>query len=122
VDEEGNLYIVDRKKEMIKYKAWSIAPAELEATLLEHPAVNDCAVVGAPDAEAGEAPHAFVALRQGQTATPAELQRFVADRVASYKQIHTLEIVEAIPRTSSGKILRRVLKEQASRAAAGTST
>jgi long-chain acyl-CoA synthetase len=112
VDKEGNLYIVDRKKEMIKYKAWSIAPAELEATLLEHPAVNDCAVVGAPHPEAGEAPHAFVVLGQGQRATPEELQRFVADRVASYKQIQTLEIVEAIPRTPSGKILRRILKER----------
>jgi long-chain acyl-CoA synthetase len=121
VDEEGNLYIVDRKKEMIKYKAWSIAPAELEAALLEHPAVNDCAVVGEPHPEAGEAPRAFVVLRQGHNATSEELRQFVAERVASYKQIHTLEVVDAIPRTPSGKILRRILKEQV-RGAAISST
>jgi long-chain acyl-CoA synthetase len=111
-DEDGRLFIVDRKKEMIKYKAFSIAPAELEAVLLEHPAVLDCGVTGQPDPEAGEVPRAFVVLRQGETSSPAELQAFVAERVAAYKQIRVLEIVSSIPRTPSGKILRRMLKEQ----------
>lgn len=113
VDEEGNLFIVDRKKEMIKYKAFSIAPAELEAVLLEHPAVQDCAVVGQPDDEAGEVPKAFVVLHPDRSAPVEELNAFVAERVAGYKQIRALELLDAIPRTPSGKILRRVLKEQA---------
>lgn len=112
VDETGNLSIVDRKKEMIKYKAFSIAPAELEAVLLEHPDVVDCGVTGQPDVEAGEVPRAAVVLRSDSTATPEELQAFVAARVAAYKQIRVLELVDTIPRTPSGKILRRVLKEQ----------
>ncbi|HLJ69151.1 MAG TPA: AMP-binding protein [Chloroflexota bacterium] len=112
-DEDGNLFIVDRKKEMIKFKAFSIAPAELEGILLEHPAVLDCAVIAQPDAEAGEVPRAYVVLRPDQEATSDELRAFVAERVAGYKQIRALEIVATIPRTPSGKILRRVLKEQA---------
>jgi long-chain acyl-CoA synthetase len=112
VDAAGNLSILDRKKEMIKYKAFSIAPAELEAVLLEHPAVVDCGVTAMPDEEAGEAPYGFVVLRPGMSASPDELQRFVAERVAGYKQIRKVEIVDAIPRTPSGKILRRVLKER----------
>ena len=109
-DENGNLHIVDRKKEMIKYNAFSIAPAELEGVLLEHPAVLDCGVTGDSDPEAGEVPHGFVVLRPGADVSPEELQRFVADRVAGYKQIRRIDLVEAIPRTASGKILRRMLK------------
>ncbi len=112
VDERGNLFIVDRKKEMIKYKAFSIAPAELESVLLEHPAVSDCAVTGQPDPEAGEVPCAYVVLHPGQQVAPEELKDFVRERVATYKQVRTIELVDAIPRTPSGKILRRVLKEQ----------
>jgi acyl-CoA synthetase (AMP-forming)/AMP-acid ligase II len=113
MDGEGRLYIVDRKKEMIKYKAFSIAPAELEGLLLEHPAVADCAVTAQPDADAGEVPHAFVVSRPDRPVTAEELQDFVASRVATYKQIRSLEFVDAIPRTPSGKVLRRVLKERA---------
>jgi long-chain acyl-CoA synthetase len=113
LDEHGNLLIVDRKKEMIKYKAFSIAPAELESVLLEHPAVLDCAVCPQPDEEAGEVPCAFVVLRPGIETTAADLQDFVAARVASYKQIKSLHFVDAIPRTPSGKILRRLLTERA---------
>jgi long-chain acyl-CoA synthetase len=110
VDEEGYIYIVDRKKEMIKYKSFSIAPAELEAVLLEHPDVADCGVIGAPDAVAGEVPKAFVAPRAGRTIDLDALARFVAERVAGYKQIRHFEVVDSIPRTPSGKILRRMLK------------
>src|SRR5258708_17905163 len=97
--------------EMIKSNAWSIAPAELEALLLEHPAVRDAAVIGWPDAETGEAPRAFVVLRAGETATPEQLIAFANGKVAKYKAIRRLEIVESIPKTASGKILRRELKD-----------
>jgi long-chain acyl-CoA synthetase len=111
VDEEGYIYIVDRKKEMIKYKSFSVAPAELEAVLLEHPDVADCGVTGVADAEAGEVPKAFVVPRAGSRIDLDELARFVAERVAGYKQIRQFEVIDSIPRTPSGKILRRMLKD-----------
>jgi long-chain acyl-CoA synthetase len=110
VDEEGYIYIVDRKKEMIKYKSFSIAPAELEAVLLEHPEVADCAVTSVEDAEAGQVPKAFVVPRAKGRIDMDALARFVAERVAGYKQIRHFEVIDAIPRTPSGKILRRLLK------------
>jgi 4-coumarate--CoA ligase len=118
VDAEGHVFVVDRLKELIKYKGFQVPPAELEALLLTHPAVVDAAVVGLPDDEAGEIPAGFVVLRQGSSA-PAEeiareIQEFVASQVAGYKQIRRLTVVEAIPKSASGKILRRVLREQAS--------
>jgi len=111
VDADGYLFIVDRKKEMIKCKSFSIAPADLEAVLVQHPDVSDCAVVGIPDAECGEVPKAFVVAQAGSTIDPGSLDRFVAERVAGYKRIRCFEIVNAIPRTPSGKILRRLLKQ-----------
>jgi long-chain acyl-CoA synthetase len=110
IDEESYVYIVDRKKEMIKYKSFSIAPAELEAVVLEHPDVADCGVTGVKDGEAGEVPKAFVVLREDRCIELDELARFVADRVAGYKQIRHFEVVDKIPRTPSGKLLRRMLK------------
>ncbi len=112
MDEEGYVTILDRKKEMIKYKGYQIAPAELEALLLEHPAVMDSAVIPKRDVESGEVPKAFVLLRQGQQASAEELMRFVEERVAPYKKVREVEFVEAIPKTPSGKILRRELIEQ----------
>jgi 4-coumarate--CoA ligase len=114
-DERGYVFIVDRKKEMIKSNAWSIAPAELEATLLEHPAVREVAVIGTPDAAAGEVPRAFVALGAGQTTTAEELMAFANARLATYKAIRAVTFVDAIPKTASGKILRRELKAQYAR-------
>ncbi len=110
VDEDGYFYIVDRIKEMIKYKGWQVAPAELEAILLSHPAVADAAVIPSPDPEAGEVPKAFVVKKA--EVTEEELMAFVAERVAAYKKIRKVEFVEQIPKTLSGKILRRVLIEQ----------
>jgi len=110
MDEDGYVYILDRKKEMIKYRGYQIAPAELEAILMEHPAVQDCAVVGMPDQDSGEIPKAFIVLREGMTAGPAELMAFVADRVAPYKKIRDVAFIPEIPKNFSGKILRRVLK------------
>ena len=113
IDAQGYVYIVDRKKEMIKYKGFGIAPAELEALLHEHPAVADCAVVPKRDPDAGEIPRAFVVLHASVSVTADELMQFVAGRVAGYKQIRAVEFIDAIPKNPSGKILRRVLKERA---------
>ena len=110
IDREDYVFICDRKKEMIKYKGFSISPAELEAVLLEHADVADCGVVGAPDDEAGQIPKAVVVPRSGAKLDVAELSDFVAGRVAGYKQIRQWVIVDKIPRTPTGKILRRNLK------------
>jgi acyl-CoA synthetase (AMP-forming)/AMP-acid ligase II len=109
-DEEGCFFVVDRVKELIKYKGLQIAPAELEAVLLAHPAVADAAVIPLPNEEAGEVPKAYVVLK-GE-ATPDEIMGFVAGRVAPYKKIRCLEVIDQIPKSPSGKILRRVLVER----------
>jgi acyl-CoA synthetase (AMP-forming)/AMP-acid ligase II len=111
-DEEGYVTILDRKKEMIKYKGYQIAPAELEALLLEHPAVLDAAVIPKREMESGEIPKAFVVLRPGQSVSAGEIMRFVEERVAPYKKVREIEFVEAIPKSVSGKILRRELIER----------
>jgi len=112
LDEEGYVTILDRKKEMIKYKGYQIAPAELEALLLEHPGVLDSAVIPKRDAESGEIPKAFVLVREGHSPSVEELIRFVEERVAPYKKVREIEFVDAIPKTPSGKILRRELIER----------
>jgi len=109
-DADGYFTIVDRLKELIKHKGFQVPPAELEAVLCGHPAVADAAVIPIPDAEAGEVPKAFVVLR-GQVSA-ADLIAYVAERVAPYKKIRAVEVIDAIPRSPSGKILRRVLKER----------
>lgn len=111
MDAEGYIYIVDRKKEMIKYKGFSVAPAEVEAVLFQHEAVADCAVIGKPDVEAGEIPKALVLLRSGQEISPDDLMEFVGSRIAGYKRVREVAFVTSIPKTASGKILRRVLLE-----------
>jgi acyl-coenzyme A synthetase/AMP-(fatty) acid ligase len=113
-DVEGFFRVVDRQKEMIKYKGFAVAPAEVEAVLLEHPAVRECGVVGRPDACAGEIPVAFISLRDGFVTggkLEEELCAFVADRLASYKQPREVHFVDAVPKTASGKILRRELRQ-----------
>jgi len=112
LDEDGYVYILERKKEMIKYKGYQVAPAELEAVLHEHPAVLDAAVIPKPHLESGEIPKAFVVLREGFQASPEELMAFVAERVAPYKKIRELEYLPEVPKTASGKILRRDLIER----------
>jgi len=116
-DADGFYYVLDRRKEMIKYKGFPVAPAEVEAVLLEHPAVRDCGVVAKPNAEAGEIPCAFVVLRDGFTPSDeldAELRAFVADRLAHHKQPREVHFVDAVPRTPSGKVLRRELRKSLS--------
>ena len=113
-DAEGFYRVVDRRKEMIKYKGFPVAPAEVEAVLLEHPAVRECGVVGRADAEAGEIPVAFIALREGFAngkKMEEELCGFVAERLTRYKQPREVHFVEVVPKTASGKILRRELRE-----------
>jgi acyl-CoA synthetase (AMP-forming)/AMP-acid ligase II len=110
MDADGYLTIVDRLKELIKYKGLQVAPAELEALLLSHPDVADAAVIPIPDEEAGEVPKAFVVRRTLVAAD--ELIAFVAERVAPHKRIRQLRFVDAIPKSASGKILRRVLIDQ----------
>ena len=109
VDEHGHFHIVDRLKELIKYKGLQIAPAELEGVLLSHPSVADAAVIPIPDEEAGEIPKAFVVLRG--PATAEDLIAFVASHVAPYKKVRQLAFVDQIPKSPSGKILRRVLRD-----------
>jgi acyl-CoA synthetase (AMP-forming)/AMP-acid ligase II len=108
VDENGELFLVDRIKELIKYKGQQVSPVELEAVLMTHPKVADAAVVGVPDEEASEVPKGFVVVRE--PATPEEIISFVTERVAPYKKIRLLEFVDQIPRTPVGKIERRSLK------------
>lgn len=110
VDEDGFFYIVDRLKELIKYKGMQVAPAEIEATLLTHPAIADAAVIGKADEEAGEVPKAFVVLKGEATAD--QIMAFIAERVAPHKRVREVAIINQIPKSASGKILRRVLVEQ----------
>jgi acyl-CoA synthetase (AMP-forming)/AMP-acid ligase II len=111
-DEHGYIYIVDRLKELIKYKGMQVAPAELEALLVTHPAVSDAAVIPVPDEEAGELPKAFVVLKPDAVVTEEEILAYVATRVAPHKKIRRLEFTNQIPKSASGKILRRFLIEQ----------
>jgi long-chain acyl-CoA synthetase len=110
-DDMGYVFIVDRKKEFIKYKGFGVGPAEVEAVLCEHPAVADAGVIGKPDEEAGEIPKAFVQLRPNAQATAEELIAFVKERISDYKRVREVEFIEKVPRTASGKILRRELAE-----------
>jgi len=111
-DDDGYLQIVDRLKDMIRYKGHQVAPFELEAILLEHPAVADACVIRKDDVEAGEIPKACVVLRPGAQATGDELRAFVAARVNPMSHVREVEFIDAIPRNPSGKILRRELVER----------
>lgn len=109
-DEDGYLFISDRLKELIKVKGHQVAPAMLEGVLLEHPAVADAAVVGIPDEEAGEVPRAFVVPRPGVAFQSGDIMAFVAARVAYYERLHVVTIIDQIPKSPSGKLLRRLLR------------
>jgi acyl-CoA synthetase (AMP-forming)/AMP-acid ligase II len=109
-DAAGNLFLSDRLKELIKVRGYQVAPAQLEAELLAHPAVADVAVVARPDAESGEVPVAYVTLRAA--AEPGAIAASLAERVAPYKRLAEVVVVDAIPRAATGKLLRRVLVER----------
>jgi long-chain acyl-CoA synthetase len=112
VDAAGYFYITDRKKDLIKYKDYSVYPREIEDVLYEHPAIKLCAVVGKPDPTAGEVPKAFVVLKEGAKATEKKVKQFVNEKVAPYKAIRELEFRKELPVSSAGKVLKRMLKEQ----------
>ena len=112
IDEDHHMTIVDRVKELIKYNGFQVPPAELEGLLITHPEVNDVAVIGIPDESAGELPKAFIVRSPGSEVTAEDLQAFVAEHVASYKHIRLVEFIDEIPKSASGKILRRLLRDQ----------
>ena len=109
LDGDAFLYVIDRVKELIKYKGLQVAPAELEAILLSHPAIADAAVIPSPDLEAGEVPKGCIVLKPGAQPSVEEIQAFVAERVAPYKKLRRVEFMASIPKVPSGKILRREL-------------
>ena len=111
-DDDGYLYVVDRVKELIKYKGLQVAPAELEGIIQSHPAVADVAVIPSPDEEAGEIPKAFVVVKPDTTLTADEVIAYVAERVSPQKKVRKVEFIDAIPKVPSGKILRRQLVER----------
>lgn len=113
-DADGNYTIVDRVKELIKYKGYQVAPAELEALLLTHPRIADVAVIGVRDADGEEIPKAFVVGRPETELTAAEVIAFVADRIAPHKKIRAVEFIDTIPKSSAGKILRKDLRARES--------
>lgn len=112
LEAEGWVHLTDRAKEMIKVNGFQVAPAEVEAVLLRHPAVLDCAVFGVADDRAGEVPAAAVALDPGTPVDEGELEALVAESLATYKRLHYLVVVDDIPRLPSGKVLRRMLRDE----------
>lgn len=111
-DEDKQFFIVDRLKELIKYNAYQVAPAEIEALLLSFPKVKDCCVIGIPDEKAGELPFAFVVKQPGIELTEKEVIEFVADNASKAKRLRGgVKFVAEIPRNASGKLLRREMRE-----------
>jgi acyl-CoA synthetase (AMP-forming)/AMP-acid ligase II len=111
-DGDGWLFVVDRVKELIKYKGFQVAPAELEALLLTHPGIADAAVIGEYNDDRNEIPHAFVVRQPAATdLSEGEVMMYVAERVAPYKRVRRVTFIEGVPRAASGKILRRELRE-----------
>jgi long-chain acyl-CoA synthetase len=115
MDHEGYFYITDRKKDLIKYKDYSVYPRELEDVVYEHPAVKLCAVVGKPSPVVGEIPKAFIILKEGVTATGSEIMDFVKEKVAPYKAVREVEFRRELPISAAGKVLRRALQEEEKR-------
>lgn len=113
VDERGYLFVVDRLKELIKYKGYQVAPAELEALLLTHPQIADAAVIGVTGSDGVERPKAFVVRASDSALTEEEVTEYVAARVAPYKKVRAVEFLDVVPKSASGKILRRELRERA---------
>uniref|UniRef100_A0A2P2JHG7 4-coumarate--CoA ligase n=1 Tax=Rhizophora mucronata TaxID=61149 RepID=A0A2P2JHG7_RHIMU len=111
-DDDDELFIVDRLKELIKYKGYQVPPAELEAMLLAHPNISDAAVVAMKDELAGEIPVAFVVRSDNSQVTEEEIKQFISKQVVFYKRIKRVFFVESIPKAPSGKVLRKTLRER----------
>ncbi len=111
IDSDGYMFVVDRLKELIKFKGFQVAPAELEATLVAHAGISDAAVIGMPDPEAGELPMAYI-VAADPAPTVDEIKAYMMESLSSYKQLHKVVFVDEIPKSASGKILRRVLRDQ----------
>lgn len=112
-DEDGYFYITDRIKELIKTRGFQVAPAELEALLLTHDAIQDVAVIPVPDEESGELPRAYVVLKSGVSATVDEIKDWMKPKVAPFKRLEGgIVFTDSIPKSASGKILRRLLRDQ----------
>ena len=109
-DEDGFFFIVDRKKEMIIRGGYNVYPREIEEVLYKHPAISEAAVIGIPNEKLGEEVKAFVTMKPGVSATPQELIEFVKSQVAAYKYPRVLEIIERLPKSATGKILKKMLK------------
>jgi long-chain acyl-CoA synthetase len=109
-DEDGFFFITDRKKDMIIYKGYNVYPREIEEVIFEHPAVQQCAVVGKPEVEVGEAPVAFVELRKGERATREEIMEHTNSKIAHYKKLRDVIFVDAIPVSAAGKVLKKELR------------
>ncbi|MER5729976.1 AMP-binding protein [Streptomyces sp. NPDC002138] len=112
MDADGWLYVVDRKKDMINASGFKVWPREVEDLLYTHPAVREAAVVGVPDPYRGESVKAYVSLRPGMSVEPGELSAYCAARIAAYKYPRQVEVLPVLPKTTSGKILRRELRER----------
>ena len=111
VDEHGRYTVVDRVKELIKYKGYQVAPAELEAVLVGHPEVADAAVIGVKDEESGEElPKAFVVRTPGSELSADAVMSYMAEKVAPHKKIRLVEFIDQVPKSAAGKILRKELK------------
>lgn len=121
IDSDGFFYITDRKKDLIKYKDYSVYPREIEDVIYEHPAVKLCAVVGKPSPIVGEIPKTFIVLKDGAKATEAEIIEFVKDKVAPYKVVRQVEFRHELPISAAGKVLRRTLQEEEKRKQNATS-
>jgi long-chain acyl-CoA synthetase len=112
MDDDGYFYLIDRKKDLIKYKGYSVYPREIEDVILDHPSVKTCVVIGKPDKIAGEVPKAFIVLKEEAKVDKEELIKFVRSRLATFKAVRELEFRTQLPVTSGGKVLRRILREQ----------
>jgi long-chain acyl-CoA synthetase len=115
MDQDGYIYLVDRVKDMINSAGFKIWPREVEEVLFQHPAIKECAVVGLPDPLKGEVPAVFLVLREGTSLSRDEFETFCRQHIAAYKVPRQVEFVDALPKNATGKILKRVLREQASR-------
>jgi len=111
VDEDGFIYVVDRKKDMIVSAAMNIYPTETEHILYSHPAILECAVIGVPDDKWGEAAKAIVVLKEGESAAEADIIDYCRDKMASYKKPKSVDFVDSLPRNMSGKVLKKILRE-----------